>query len=81
MAGRRAGGRGRSVRRIAAPLAAGDDRAPILREIATKAPLKCIEQLIVASDDVAYEEWFAKQPKVPFGHVDLPKASRPTSRR
>ena len=45
---------------------------PILREIATKAPLKSIEQLIVASDDVAYEEWFAKQPKVPFGQVDLP---------
>ncbi|MGH6883805.1 MAG: hypothetical protein ACREFM_22985, partial [Hypericibacter sp.] len=45
---------------------------PILREIATKAPLKRIEQLIVASDNVAYEEWFAKQPKVPFGQVDLP---------
>ena len=47
---------------------------PILREIATKAPLKSIEQLIVASDDVAYEEWFAKQPKVPFGQVDLPES-------
>ena len=47
---------------------------PILREIATKAPLKSVEQLIVASDDVAYEEWFAKQPKVPFGQVDLPES-------
>ena len=47
---------------------------PILREIATKAPLKSIEQLIVASDNVAYEEWFAKQPKVPFGQVDLPES-------
>ena len=47
---------------------------PILREIATKAPLKSIEQLIVASDHVAYEEWFAKQPKVPFGQVDLPES-------
>ena len=47
---------------------------PILREIATKAPLKSVEQLIVASDNVAYEEWFAKQPKVPFGQVDLPES-------
>ena len=53
----------------------------VLREIAAKAPLKSIEQLIVASDPVAYEEWFAKQPKVPFGQWTCPTASRPTSRR
>ncbi len=45
-----------------------------LRAQVMHGPLKGIEQLIVASDNVAYEEWFAKQPKVPFGQVDLPES-------
>ncbi len=47
---------------------------PGLRAQVMHGPLKGIEQLIVASDNVAYEEWFAKQPKVPFGQVDLPES-------
>jgi hypothetical protein len=37
-----------------------------LRAQMAQGPLKSVEQLIVASDPVAYEEWFAKQPKPPF---------------
>ena len=47
-----------------------------LRAMVAHAPLKGIEQLVVASDAAAYEEWFAKQPKVPFGHLDLPDSIR-----
>jgi len=47
---------------------------PIMREMMLAAPLKGIEQFVVSDDPVAYEEWFAKQPKVPFGHVDVPES-------
>ena len=43
-----------------------------LRAQMAHGPLKRIEQLIVASDPVAYEEWFAKQPKPQFPPMDLP---------
>ena len=45
-----------------------------MREMMLAAPLKGIEQFVVSDDPVAYEEWFAKQPKVPFGHVDVPES-------
>ena len=35
------------------------------RDAIRHAPLRGIEQLIVAGDPVAYEEWFARQPKPP----------------
>jgi len=47
---------------------------PIMREMMLAAPLKGIEQFVVSDDPVAYEEWFAKQPKVPFGQVDVPES-------
>ena len=45
---------------------------PILRQMAGQGPLEGVEQLVVCDDPVAYEEWFAKQPKVPFAPLDLP---------
>ena len=66
-----------------APIAFGDDlrRAllgtiehPILREMIMAAPLKGIEQFVVVDDPVAYEEWFAKQPKPHFPPMNLPES-------
>jgi hypothetical protein len=38
---------------------------PRLRRVVGKASLSQVEQLLVAADPVAYEEWFARQPKPP----------------
>jgi hypothetical protein len=49
---------------------------PVLRQMAGQGPLEGVEQLVVCDDPVAYEEWFAKQPKVPFEPLDLPDSIR-----
>ncbi|MFZ1426332.1 MAG: hypothetical protein WAS21_06145, partial [Geminicoccaceae bacterium] len=46
----------------------------IMREMIMGAPLKGIEQFVVGDDAVAYEEWFAKQPKPHFPPMDLPES-------
>ena len=46
----------------------------IMREMIMAAPLKGIEQFVVGDDAVAYEEWFAKQPKPDFPPMDLPES-------
>jgi hypothetical protein len=37
-----------------------------VRRVMGEATLRQIEQYLVAADPVAYEEWFARQPKPPF---------------
>jgi hypothetical protein len=49
---------------------------PVLRQMAGQGPLEGVEQLVVCDDPVAYEEWFAKQPKPPFEPLDLPDSIR-----
>ena len=46
----------------------------VLREMIMAAPLKGIEQFVVVDDPVAYEEWFAKQPKPDFAPMALPES-------
>ena len=46
----------------------------IMRDMIMGAPLKGIEQFVVGDDAVAYEEWFAKQPKPDFPPMDLPES-------
>jgi hypothetical protein len=43
-----------------------------LRAQAATGTLQQIEQLVVAGDPAAYEEWFARQPKPPFPPMALP---------